>query len=290
MTASAAKRSAKRAPPQNLSVAETIKQASARQRAGQSYGEIGAALKAIIEQRRRTILNQYARGDIAAKRLAAVMDEAIIALLQEGAAANSGGSQKLAVCAVGGFGRRLLAPHSDIDLLFLYAGDEAEIRPLLDFMLYPLWDAGLKVGHAVHTPASAVNFCQTDFVARTAFLDSRYLGGSEPAYRDFQKRFDKLRKRTKKQFLAAKIEERKARHESSEQSRYLSEPDLKEGKGGLRDLHTIRWLYRYEYDREIDDPKAQKKMLSADDLKAFQEVRTFLVVNTVSAPRPARPR
>lgn len=258
------------------SVGEAIALACERQRAGQAHGEIAATLKTFVERRRRAVAAQYARGDVAAVRLAEFVTEAIVALFREGAKVHSAAAAKLTIAAVGGFGRGELAPYSDVDLLFLHPGDAASIRPLLDFVLYPLWDAGLKVGHAVHTPASAVEFAQGDMVARTAFLDSRHICGPGAPYTDFQKRYEKLRKRTKKQFENAKRAELEARHEKSDQSRYLAEPDLKEGKGGLRDLHTIKWLYKYEFDRNIDDEKASKRILSPDDLKALKKCERFL--------------
>lgn len=268
------------APPvaakQTLSISETIKQACERQRAGQSYGEAGAALKAVIEQRRRAIVNNHARGDAAAERIAGMMNDAIDALFTAGLETAPQANGKLAICAVGGFGRGLLAPFSDIDLLFLYSGPEAEIKPLLDFILYPLWDAGLKVGHGVHTPASALAFAEKDMTGRTAYLDARLMCGAKALFEDFHKRYERLRKRTKKQFFTEKSAEREARHEQSEQSRFLSEPDLKEGKGGLRDLHAMRWLYKYEFDKDIDDPKASKKILNEQDLKAFKKCERFL--------------
>ncbi|MEX0644095.1 MAG: [protein-PII] uridylyltransferase, partial [Parvularculaceae bacterium] len=131
-------------------------------------------------------------------------------------------------------------------------------------------------GHAVHTPSSAIDFAQRDVMARTAYLDRRRIAGPEKLIADFDKRYEKLRKRTKSQFASAKRGERDERHERSDQSRFLAEPDLKEGKGGLRDLHLIRWLYKYEFDSEIDDPKAKKKLLSADDLNAFKKCERFL--------------
>lgn len=263
-------------PSDQRSVTETIRQACERQRAGQSYGEAAAALKALVERRRKSVVNQYARGDAAAERLAAVMNEAIAALFEAGTQFSPEASDKLAVCAVGGFGRGRLAPFSDIDLLFLHTGDESEIRPLLDFLLYTLWDAGLTVGHAVHTPASAVAFCDKDMTARTSYLDCRCICGDKASFDDFRKRYDKLRKRSRKQFFLAKTAEREERHDLSEQSRFLSEPNLKEGKGGLRDLHAMRWLYKYEFEKDIDDPKAPKKLLGEQDLKAFRKCERFL--------------
>ncbi|MEX0645663.1 MAG: nucleotidyltransferase domain-containing protein, partial [Parvularculaceae bacterium] len=165
-------------------IAEAISAACERQRAGQSYGDAGAALKSIVEQRRRSIVGQYARGDIAAQKLSEVMDEAIDALFQSGARVHAEAAKSLAICGVGGYGRGLLAPYSDIDLLFLHAADETRIRPLLDFILYPMWDAGLKVGHAVHTPSSAIDFAQRDVMARTAYLDRRRIAGPEKLIAD----------------------------------------------------------------------------------------------------------
>lgn len=276
MNADAAAHSDKAAARPASQVADAIAAACERQRAGQSYGDAGAVLKSIVEQRRRSIVGEHARGDIAAQKLSQTMDEAIEALFQSGARVHAEAAKSLAVCGVGGYGRGLLAPYSDVDLLFLHASDAAKIRPLLDFMLYPLWDAGLKLGHAVHTPSSAVEFAQRDLLARTAYLDCRRLAGPDQLFVDFEKRYEKLRKRTKSQFATAKRGERDERHERSDQSRFLAEPDLKEGKGGLRDLHFIRWLYKYEFDSEIDDPKTKKKLLSAEDLKAFKKCERFL--------------
>lgn len=263
-------------PAKPPSIAALVAEASERQRAGQAYGETGAALKEALDKRRRAIVRQYARGEIAAARLSSLIDEAVGALYAAGAAAHPSAGKDLGVAAVGGYGRSGLAPYSDIDLLFLHRGDEKTIRPLLDLILYPLWDAGLKVGHSVHTPASAAAFAQEDMIARTAFLDSRPLAGPPALYDDFRKRFDKLRKRTGKQFFAAKRTEQDERRTQTEQSRYLAEPDIKEGKGGFRDLHVIRWLYKYEYERDIDDEKARKKLLSPEDLKAFRKCERFL--------------
>lgn len=257
-------------------IANLIAAACERQRAGQSYGEAGGVLKSIVEQRRRSAVNDFARGDVAAEKFGQAMNEAVAALFAAGARAYPEAAKKLNLAAVGGFGRGLLAPYSDIDLLFLHASSEKEFRPLLDYILYPLWDAGLKVGHAVHTPGSAVDSARGDLVTRTAYLDSRPIAGAPELYADFHKRFEKLRKGTKASFAAAKRKERDDRHERSEQSRFLAEPDLKEGKGGLRDLHLIRWLYKYEYDCAIDDPKAVKKLFSAEDMKAFKKCERFL--------------
>ena len=237
--------------------AELIAAACERERAGQSHGEIGATLKKIVESRRRAVALEYARGDVAAERLSGTIEESLGALFAAGATLHPLAGKKLALVAVGGFGRGLLAPWSDVDLLFLHEGEAKDVQPLTDFVLYPLWDAGLKVGHAVHTPAGAVKAAEKDMTARTAWLDSRLLAGDARIFRDFRQKFDKLRKRTKRPFIAAKEEERAARHAKAETGRYLAEPDLKEGKGALRDLHFMRWVHKYAYDADVADPKAR---------------------------------
>lgn len=256
--------------------AAEIAAACERQRAGQSYGEAGAALKKIISAARLALPRDHVRGDVAAARFAALVEEVVLALHAAAARERPEAAARIALAAVGGFGRGLLAPYSDVDLLLLHDGPEEAARPIVDFILYPLWDSGLKVGHAVHTPQSAVRFARDDMTARTSFLDARFLCGSKKVHSDFAQRFDKLRKGTKQQFFKAKDLEREGRHQKSEQSRFLAEPDLKEGKGGLRDLHVLRWLYKYEHGAEIDSPPRRRSAFSAADLRAFRRAERFL--------------
>ncbi|MFQ5563778.1 MAG: [protein-PII] uridylyltransferase [Parvularculaceae bacterium] len=251
---------------------------AARERAGKAHGAVSQTLKTALAGFRRSTLAAYARGDRLAARLASGMDEAVEALFETGAENHPEASNFIAICAVGGFGRGLMAPYSDVDLLVLHEPvAENRIRPLLDQILYPLWDSGAKVGHAVHTPASAVNFAKSDMTARTAFLDARFICGARALYDDFHAGYEKLRKRTIKEFVAAKLEEQDARHIQSEESRHLVEPDVKEGKGGLRDLQTIYWIYKYAYGGDVfADPKSGPKTLREDDLRATAKAARFL--------------
>lgn len=246
--------------------------ALARQRAGRSYGEAGRLLKAHLETSRAALGAQDVGGDVAARRLSALMDGAIRSILE--AAPEGRTNDAFAVLAVGGYGRGQLAPYSDIDLLFLR--EEGASLRVIEALLYPLYDAGLKLGQSTHTPASAAEFARADMTGRTAFLDARLIAGSKALERNFNARFEKLRKRTKRQFEAAKSAEREARHDRSEQSRFLAEPDLKEGKGGLRDLHAMRWLYKYEFAGEIDAQSPKRAILSASDIAAFRRAERFL--------------
>ena len=258
-------------------LASRLTEALDRERSGKSFGAAGAALKKSWAEARKAALAQYARGDALTEKLAMVMDEAITTL-SAGALALKGPKGKLAIVATGGYGRGQLAPLSDIDLLVLHAGvsDDA-LKTTVNALLYPLWDASLVVGHAAHTPASAARFAETDMTAMTAFLDARFVAGDAKLFKDFISRFDILRWRMKSKFLKAKREEQEVRHDRSAQSRYLAEPDLKEGKGGLRDIHVIGWLHRALYGKPLSQAAKRGGVFRPDDIASLKRAERFLL-------------
>ncbi len=154
-----------------------------------------------------------------------------------------------ALVATGGYGRGVLAPYSDIDLLFLVdssAGPRAQ--RIVEFVLYLLWDLGLKVGHATRSARDCQEEGARDATILTALVDARFLAGERPIFDRFQAAFTKARlDRGLRPFLAAKRAERDARHARYGDSPYLVEPHIKEGRGGLRDLQTLYWLARYAF-------------------------------------------
>lgn len=245
--------------------------ALAAEKAGQTHGAVAAVMRRAVTAARVDAMRHADRGDLIARRLARSMDSVIRALFDQCA-----GDARLALCAVGGYGRGELAPFSDIDLLFLHeSGADAALRPILDSLLYPLWDSGLKVGHGVHTPKSALAFVKDDLVGRTAYLDMRLLCGDRSLYDSFLDGFDTLRNRTKKQFVEAKLAEQDARQEAAGATRYLVEPDIKDGKGGLRDIQTIRWIYKYVYDGDIGDDPRIDKILGKKNLRDLKKAERF---------------
>ena len=260
---------------QLLKIADAIAAACESERAGQAHGVVGAALRAAADQRRKASIADYARGEVAAERFSQAIDEALRALFAEGAKVQGEAAKKLSLAAVGGYGRGMLAPYSDVDLLFLLGAPEAQLRPLLDFILYPLWDACLKIGHAVHTPASAIAQTKDDLVARTAYLDARLLAGAPGPLGDFQRRMTGLRLTTKKAYRKAKLDELDGRHDRLAQAAYLAEPDLKEGRGGMRDLQTLYWIHKYEFDRDLDDARG-RRIFGVEELRAFKRCERFL--------------
>ncbi len=242
---------------------------------GQAHGAVGQFMRESLNEQRTVGIERFPHGEVFARKLSGNMDVIISTLYDE--MYKSSGSPNLTVLAVGGYGRGELAPYSDIDLLFLHPPrQEEKIRALLNGILYPLWDSGIKIGHGVHTPASAQKFCSQDLVGRTAYLETRFLAGEIGLYNDFKKNMEKLRKTGSRQFVKAKLDELEARHEVSEQSRFLVEPDIKEAKGGLRDLHTIGWIYHYLYGNSIDGTAHEKPVFNTKDYNSFIKSRRFL--------------
>jgi [protein-PII] uridylyltransferase len=189
-----------------------------------------------------------------AERLSTMQDE-IVRVLFEFAikhlypAQNPSEAERMAVVATGGYGRGVLAAGSDVDLLFLLPYKQtAWGESVAETILYCLWDMGLKVGHATRSVSECIRAAKADMTIRTALLEARYLLGDRKLYDEFMTRFDKeVVQGTAAQFVAAKLAEREERHRRAGQSRYLVEPNVKDGKGGLRDLHTLYWIAKYVY-------------------------------------------
>jgi [protein-PII] uridylyltransferase len=160
---------------------------------------------------------------------------------------NPDDAEHMSVVATGGYGRGLMAPGSDIDLLFLLPYKQtAWGESVVEYMLMMMWDLGQKVGHATRTVDQTIRYALADMTIRTAVLDTRLVLGDRGLYDELTRRLvtDVIRG-TASQFFEAKLAERNQRHQRSGASRYLVEPNIKDGKGGLRDLHTLHWLGRY---------------------------------------------
>ncbi len=162
-------------------------------------------------------------------------------------------AEAVAIAATGGYGRGVLAPFSDVDLLFLTA-EEPGARTLstVEFMLYFLWDLGLKVGHATRSVAQCLEEARADATVATSLLDARRIDGDAELFGSFVERFAALRRDGVEGFIHAKQVERAARHRRFGESAYLVEPNIKESRGGLRDLQTLYWMMRYSFDTSIE--------------------------------------
>jgi [protein-PII] uridylyltransferase len=218
-----------------------------------------------------------------ARRLSGLMDgvvkvihDAVVRQLYP--ADNPSTGERLAVVATGGYGRGTLAPGSDIDLLFLMPYKQtAWGESVVEAMLYVLWDLKLKVGHATRSVEECIREAKADMTIRTALLDSRLLLGEATLYTDLVQRFDRdLVRRSASEFVEAKLRERDARVVRAGASRYLVEPNVKDGKGGLRDLNTLFWIAKYVY--RVDEPADLVKagLFTDEEFRLFARCEEFL--------------
>ena len=199
-------------------------------------------------------LQQGADGLDTARLLCAVQDEVIHALYDYTTthvirARNPTEAERIAIVATGGYGRGVMAPSSDTDLLFLRAYKASpHTESVIEYMLYAMWDMGLKVGHAFRTPNECVKLAAEDVTIKTSMLDARFICGDEVLATDMFELFQKEAVKGKDaQFIADKLAERDGRHARHGDARYVVEPNLKEGKGGLRDLQTLYWITKHMY-------------------------------------------
>ncbi len=192
--------------------------------------------------------------------------------------ANPTKAERLGVVAVGGYGRAKLAPFSDIDLLFLLPYKQTPLgEQMVEFILYLLWDLGLKVGHATRSIDECLRLSKSDVTIRTSLLDARWLWGSQELFIELQHRFaDELVAGTGAEFVEAKLAERDQRHDKMGDARYVVEPNIKDGKGGLRDLQTLYWLAKYLYPVANVGDLIEHGLFTEQDLSRYETAQDFL--------------
>jgi [protein-PII] uridylyltransferase len=192
--------------------------------------------------------------------------------------ANPTEGERMALVAVGGYGRGELAPFSDIDLLFLTSYKATpHTEQVVEYILYTLWDLGLKVGQSTRSIEETLRQSQADLTIRTAVLEARYIWGDQHLFAELRRRFEnEIVKKTSAEFIERKLSERDQRHERLGDSRYVVEPNIKEGKGGLRDLHTLFWIAKYVYRVDTIDKLVDLKVLSAEEAQRFARAQNFL--------------
>jgi [protein-PII] uridylyltransferase len=187
-------------------------------------------------------------------------------------------NQRLAVIARGGYGRGELNPQSDIDLLFLHdykPGPYSEV--VTEIILHALWDAGLTVGQAVRNVRESVRWANEDLKEKTAILDTRFLAGDEKLWAALDHALiDEVLNRNQQKFFQAKLQESRDRHRHYGDSIYLLEPQIKEGEGGLRDLHTALWLAKVKYKVRSLPELVQKAIISEPELEEVVRAEDFL--------------
>ncbi|WP_374392490.1 [protein-PII] uridylyltransferase [Tabrizicola sp.] len=192
--------------------------------------------------------------------------------------ANPTEAERIAVLGVGGYGRAEMAPQSDVDLLFLTPW---KITPwaesVIETMLYMLWDLKLKVGHSSRTVKDCIRLGREDITIRTALLEHRFICGHAPLAEELDTRlWGELFKNSGPEFIEAKLAERAARHKRQGGQRYVLEPNVKEGKGGLRDLQTLYWIGKYLHRVPSSEGLVGAGLLSRDEFEGFAQAEDFL--------------
>jgi [protein-PII] uridylyltransferase len=189
-------------------------------------------------------------------------------------------SSPLALLAIGGYGRRELFPYSDLDILLLHnetLGDA--LQPVAQFIYYVLWDLGFKVGQSVRTLTETLDASKSDHTMLTALLDARLVTGQRRLLTKLMRLLQEEANDTRvRQFTEEKLAERDGRHEKHGNSRYLLEPNIKDGKGGLRDLHTLYWIARYAYGVRNMKELVNRGLFTDEEYKRFQRALRFLCV------------
>ena len=192
--------------------------------------------------------------------------------------ANPTTSERLLLMAVGGYGRGEMALHSDVDIAFVTPWKPTGwTETVVEAILYLLWDLGLQVGHSMRSADEVVRAAIADQTVRTAILESRYVWGDEALYDLVTARFWKEVVAGKiASFVKEKLDERNERHRRMGDSRYVVEPNVKEGKGGLRDLHALFWIGKYAYRVHNVAELVEVGLLSRAELRHFQSAERFL--------------
>ena len=252
----------------------------------QTRAAVIARLKAALAEGRARadqMLVAKGKGSVCATRLSNLQD-LVIRVIHDFAVTyvypveNPSTGERMAIVATGGYGRGMLAPGSDVDLLFLLPYKQTPWgESVVEFILYTLWDVGLKVGHATRNVSECIRHARSDMTIRTAILEARFLWGERPLYDELVSRFDaEVVRGTAKEFIAAKLAERDQRHRAQGASRYLVEPNVKDGKGGLRDLHTLFWIAKYFYRVRTGDDLVRAGVFSKAELQTFLKADDFL--------------
>ncbi len=228
----------------------------------------------------REILRRDRDGVGCARRLSALVDSLIRVIYKHTVTRvfPGAGDEKIAIIAVGGYGRATLAPSSDVDLLFLLPPKSQPLADkALEHILYFLWDVGFKVGHSTRRVEDCIKLGRADMTIRTALLEARWILGDKALFDEMVTRFDnEVIKGTGPEFIQAKLAERDERHRRAGTSRYLVEPNVKDGKGGLRDLHTLFWIAKYFYRASTGDELVKQGVFSRKELNRFHKCEEFL--------------
>ncbi|TAL10864.1 MAG: [protein-PII] uridylyltransferase [Nitrospirae bacterium] len=235
-----------------------------------------------LDVRRQAIAGAHARGATGVEVVTALTDLADDILLDLYHAnlepAGGGDPTGLALVALGGYGRRELAPYSDIDLMFLYGPSHSQkAEALSTAVLHTLWDLGFQVGHSLRTIADCLEMGRSDLTVRTALMEARWLAGDRELFSTFMQTYrGEISGKGVPAFVAKKFEERRQEYSRYGSTNFLLEPNLKKGRGGLRDLHLLKWTALARYGTSSFEELTAGGLMRAGDATALWDAQDFL--------------
>ncbi|TMM48392.1 [protein-PII] uridylyltransferase [Qipengyuania marisflavi] len=251
-------------------------------------GEVVALLKSALENGRAELERRLADKPSAGHEITAgyafLVDQLVRVIYDYVtthlvAGSNRSQAERLAIMAVGGYGRMEMAPHSDVDIAFLVGHRRTPwCEQMVEAMLYMMWDLGLKIGHSTRTMDDTLRLARGDLTIRTALLEGRYVWGDRELYDEGSRRYEReVMKGHERTFLTEKLAERNARHKRMGDSRYVVEPNIKDGKGGLRDLQTLYWIGKFIHRVRSAAELVDKGLFTPVEYRSFRRAENFLL-------------
>ncbi len=243
------------------------------------------AAKKRLQEQRAMIRQQHDSGSPGIQvcaRLTDLVDSIVLELWESALAelgpAGHGLKDQVALIAHGGYGRRDVAPFSDVDLMIIHeAANEEQIEPLAKTLLRDIFDVGLNLGQSVRTPAEACVLALQDATICTTLMESRYLGGSERLYESFSTRFQRQVQNNFKSLLKEIEKARRDERSQYGESVYMLEPNVKRSRGGLRDIQLLRWIGFAAYGSTNPETLQMRGLLSKEDRRTIRDASEFLL-------------
>ncbi len=219
----------------------------------------------------------------------AILDELLRYILEGVRQSNPSLTEKmippLALVAIGGYGRGELNPNSDIDFMFLHTGEyvqggkpKPELNTLVDGLLYPLWDIGLKVGHSVRSIADCIHVANTDMQSKTSLIEARLVTGNSELFKIFEKQLlDKCVAGHEEEYIEQRVEDQATRHTKFGNSATMQEPNIKNGCGGLRDYQNLLWMAFFKYRTRTTEELQTRGLINSAEGRQLEAAYDFLL-------------